>query len=167
MPAPLQAKSVPQNGHVEAVQQAGPALYTYAHHDSVSEKQLHEALAAWQKQHEQQNTQLQEQILLQSQDIAKLRSQVIDLQAFRQKQQIQDQTATYIKSQMFPAANGHKMQIPQDCCAAAMACFLAIEEIRSDLKAEGQIISKQLDILSSFQHGISATAEPKFTMRPR
>ncbi len=114
---------------------------------SVTEKQLQEALNEWQKQHESQSTQLQQLITLQSQEITTLRAQVIDLQAHRQQQQIQNQRAAYIKSQMFPSANGHKMQIPQDCCAAAMACCFAIEEMKADLKVEGQIISKQLEAL--------------------
>ncbi|KAA6414368.1 MAG: hypothetical protein FRX49_13686 [Trebouxia sp. A1-2] len=117
---------------------------------SVTEKQLQEALNEWQKQHESQSTQLQQLITLQSQEITTLRAQVIDLQAHRQQQQIQNQRAAYIKSQMFPSANGNKMQIPQDCCAAAMACCFAIEEMKADLKAEGQIISKQLEALLDF-----------------
>ena len=125
---------------------------------SVTEKQLHEALNNWQKQHESQSTQLQQLVTLQSQEITTLRSQVIDLQAHRQQQQIQNQRAAYIKSQMFPSANGYKMQIPQDCCAAAMACCFAIEEVKADLKVEGQIISKQLEILLGFQDSPRAKA---------
>ena len=109
-----------------------------------------EALTEWQKQHETQSTQLQQLITLQSQEITTLRAQVIDLQAHRQQQQIQNRKAAYIKSQMFPSANGYKIQIPQDCCAAAMACCFAIEEVKADLKVEGQIISKQLETLLSF-----------------
>lgn len=125
---------------------------------SVTEKQLQEALNEWQKQHESQSTQLQQLITLQSQEITTLRAQVIDLQAHRQQQQIQNQKAAYIKSQMFPSANGHKMQIPQDCCAAAMACCFAIEEMKADLKVEGQIISKQLEALLGFHDSPRAKA---------
>ena len=117
-----------------------------------------EALTEWQKQHETQSTQLQQLITLQSQEITTLRAQVIDLQAHRQQQQIQNQRAAYIKSQMFPSANGHKMRIPQDCCAAAMACCFAIEEMKADLKAEGQIISKQLEALLGFRDSPRAKA---------
>ena len=117
-----------------------------------------EALTEWQKQHETQSTQLQQLITLQSQEITTLRAQVIDLQAHRQQQQIQNRRAAYIKSQMFPSANGYKMQIPQDCCAAAMACCFAIEEVKTDLKVEGQIISKQLETLLSFQDRPKAKA---------
>ncbi|DBB05059.1 TPA: hypothetical protein ACH3X3_010326 [Trebouxia sp. C0006] len=124
----------------------------------VTEKQLQEALNEWQKQHESQSTQLQQLITLQSQEITTLRAQVIDLQAHRQQQQIQNQRAAYIKSQMFPSANGHKMRIPQDCCAAAMACCFAIEEMKADLKAEGQIISKQLEALLGFRDSPRAKA---------
>lgn len=125
---------------------------------SVTEKQLQEALNEWQKQHESQSKQLQQLITLQSQEITTLRAQVIDLQAHRQQQQIQNQKAAYIKSQMFPSANGHKMQIPQDCCAAAMACCFAIEEMKADLKVEGQIISKQLEALLGFHDSPRAKA---------
>ncbi len=124
----------------------------------VNEKQLQEALNEWQKQHETQSTQLQQLITLQSQEITTLRAQVIDLQAHRQQQQIQNQRAAYIKSQMFPSANGFKMQIPQDCCAAAMACCCAIEEVKADLKVEGQIISKQLETLLGFHDSPRAKA---------
>ncbi len=124
----------------------------------VTEKQLQEALNEWQKQHESQSTQLQQLITLQSQEITTLRAQVIDLQAHRQQQQIQNQRAAYIKSQMFPSANGQKMQIPQDCCAAAMACCVAIEEMKADLKVEGQIISKQLEALLGFHDNPRAKA---------
>ena len=115
----------------------------------VTEQQLQESLSKWQQEHVNQSTQLQQLITLQSQEITKLREQVIDLQAFRQQQQIQYQRATYIKSQMFPAVNSHNLRFPPDCCAAAMACCLALEEIRADLKTEGLMISKQLEALSS------------------
>ena len=111
-----------------------------------------ETVSHWQQEHVSQST-LQQQITLQSQEIAKLREQVIDLQAYRQQQQKQHQRAAYIKSQIFPAGRSHKMQIPQDCCAAAMACCIAIEEMKADLKAEGQLICKQLDTLTNLDTG--------------
>ena len=112
------------------------------------EQDLQDSFLKWQQEYDSQTTQLQQLMTLQSQEMTKLREQVIDLQAHRQQQQIQYQRAVYIKSQMFPAANSGRMSIPQDCCAAAMACLLAIEELKVDLKAEGQLISKQLDALS-------------------
>ena len=142
------AAEKPLNDEQLASSQQGP----------VTEKQLQEALNEWQKQHESQSTQLQQLITLQSQEITTLRAQVIDLQAHRQQQQIQNQRAAYIKSQMFPSANGHKMQIPQDCCAAAMACCFAVEEMKADLKVEGQIISKQLEALLGFHDSPRAKA---------
>lgn len=102
-----------------------------------------DSITQWRQEH-----QLQQQILLQSQEIAKLREQVIDLQAYRQQQQKQHQRAAYMKSQMLSAGSSHKLPIPEDCCAAAMACCIAVEELKADLKVEGQMISMRLDTLS-------------------
>lgn len=151
-------QSTPAKLDVAAVKLLNDQQLASSRQGSVAEKQLQEALNEWQKQHESQSTQLQQLITLQSQEITTLRAQVIDLQAHRQQQQIQNQRAAYIKSQMFPSANGHKMQIPQDCCAAAMACCFAIEEMKVDLKVEGQIISKQLEALLGFHNSARATA---------
>lgn len=127
---------------------------------SLTEQQLQGVLNEWDKQHERQHMQLQQLIVLQTQEITTLRAQIIELQAHRQQQQIQNQRADYLKSQMAPAAQGHKVQIPQDCCAAAMACCFALEELRCDLKVEGQVISKKLDALSDSrsQAGAGATS---------
>ena len=114
---------------------------------SMSQQQLLDTLSDWQEQHDTQRTELTNQLLLQTQEISKLRDQVIDLQAFRQQQQRQQQRAAYIKSKMFPKYDEQGLEIPSDCCAAAMACCLAIEELKNDLKVEGQIISKQFEAL--------------------
>ena len=102
----------------------------------------------WQHEHFSPST-LQQQITVQSQEIAKLREQIIDLQAYRQQQQKQHQRAAYMKSQILPVGTSHKMQLPQDCCAAAMACCIAVEELKADLKVEGDLICKQLDTLTN------------------
>ncbi len=160
-PVPKRLDPIQDNGHDESLQAANPVQqHTSVQQGSATEKQLQVALDEWQKQHESQSTQLQQLITLQSQEITTLRAQVIDLQAHRQQQQIQHQRAEYIKSQMFLAAND-KMQIPQDCCAAAMACCLAIEEMKSDLKVEGLFISKQLDDLLCAQQNGTAHATGK------
>lgn len=114
---------------------------------TLSQQQLLDTLTDWQEQHDSQRAELTNQLLLQSQEISKLRDQIIDLQAFRQHQQRQQQRAAYIKSKMFPKYDEQGLGIPSDCCAAAMACCLAIEELKNDLKIEGQIISKQFETL--------------------
>ena len=107
------------------------------------EHHTQDSITQWRQEH-----QLQQQIILQSQEIAKLREQVIDLQACRQQQQKQQQRAAYMKSQILSTGSTHKLEIPQDCCCAAMACCIAVEEMKADLKVEGLMISKRLDTMS-------------------
>lgn len=130
--------------------------------DNVSQQQLSSTLADWQEQQESRSTQLKEQILLQSQEITMLRDQVIDLQAFRQQHQRQQQRAAYIKSKLLPRfeALEHGNNVSSDCCAAAMACCLAIQELKADLKVEGQIISKQFEALLRTHKSGSILAKP-------
>ena len=133
----------------------------------ISEQQPQKLMTHCQQEQISQST-LQKQITQQSQEIAKLREQVIDLQAYRQQQQKQHQRAAYIKSQSLPAGRSHAMQIPQDCCAAAMACCIAVEEMKADLKVEGQLICKRLDALSNsdIHRGHSNTVR-KLLMSPQ
>lgn len=115
-----------------------------------------------QQEHVSQFAQLQHQITLQSQEITRLREQVIDLQACRQQQQKQNQRVAYMQSQLVPAGCNHKLQIPQDCCAAAMECYLAIAEMKADLKAEGKMIYDQMDALldSGIHNDVSNAKRP-------
>ncbi|KAL3155103.1 hypothetical protein ABBQ38_011164 [Trebouxia sp. C0009 RCD-2024] len=132
-------------------------------------QQPSEPFLQWQQEHVSQFAQLQHQITLQSQEITKLREQVIDLQACRQQQQKQSQRVAYIQSQLSPSGCSHKLQIPQDCCAAAMECYLAIAEMKADLKAEGKMIYDQMDALldSGIHNDVSMAKRPPvmFTSR--
>ena len=144
----------PQDG-VGKPEPAQPTVHPNNEHKSselpTTEQQQLIAVANWQKQHEVHDAELRQQLLLQSQEISKLRDQVIDLQAFRQQQQRQHQRAAYVKSKMFPSLDQYSIHVPSDCCATAMACCLAIEEMKSDLKMEGQIISRQFEALLDTQ----------------
>lgn len=113
----------------------------------VLDHQLPELISQWQQEHVRQYSQLHHQISLQSQEITKLREQVIDLQAYRQQQQKQSQRVAYIQSQAFPAGGSHNLQIPEDCCAAAVECYMAIADLKADLKAEGKLIIEHMDAL--------------------
>ena len=160
-----------QNGHDTQTTDQQPACQPGA---LLPQPKPQETESHWQQEHVSHST-LQQQITLQSQEIAKLREQVIDLQAYRQQQQKQHQRAAYIKSQIFPAGRSHKMQIPQDCCAAAMACCIAVEEMKADLKAEGQLLCKQLDTLTNLDTGSRSQQNfqefskqsPAFSCKPR
>lgn len=139
----LEQVSAVQNGHASLHGTQTTDQQTKCQSDTLlPEHCTQDSTTQWRQEH-----QLQQQIILQSQEIAKLREQVIDLQAYRQQQQKQHQRAAYMKSQILSGST-HKLQIPQDCCAAAMACCIAVEELKADLKVEGQMISKRLDTLS-------------------
>ena len=143
--------SAKQNGNVSLHDTQTTDQQSQRHSGALlPEQKPQESTCHWQQEQTSQSK-MQQQITLQSQEIAKLREQIIDLQAYRQQQQKQHQRAAYIKSQTLPAARSHKMQIPQDCCAAAMACCIAVQEMKADLKVEGQLICKRLDTLSDLR----------------
>lgn len=139
----LEQVSAVQNGHASLHDLQTTDQQTKPQPDAIlPEHDPQDSIIQWRQEH-----QLQQQIILQSQEIAKLRKQVIDLQAYRQQQQKQHQRAAYMKSQIL-SGSSHKLQIPQDCCCAAVACCIAVEEMKADLKVEGKLICKRLDTLS-------------------